>query len=81
MLNEVAISRIARELGVEGDSLAACSDEIEIQTRIWSDRFLSSRLGVRRVPTLFVNGIEVQGEFAVEDLRDLIEFHSPSQRN
>lgn len=66
---EVAVEMVE----TDSDRLRSCVESDATEQRVWSDLFKASARGVSSTPTLFVNGVKVEGRISVRPLVQLIE--------
>ena len=62
----------AADLGISPDSLKRCEASRDLESRVWSQIFRASRIGVAAVPTLRVGGVTVSGAIGYETLTRLV---------
>ncbi len=72
-LDEETLVRLAEETGLNLDAFKNCLISGEKAGRVVDDMSLARDLGITRVPTLFINGVKVEGVRSKEEYIRLIE--------
>lgn len=72
-LDEDKLLGLAEKMGLNMDSFRECFLSGEKAARVVEDMNLGHDLGIRRVPTLFINGKKVEGVKSKEEYLKLIE--------
>lgn len=67
------INKIASKLGLDMDAFNSCLTRKEHILRIFLDKQEGYEMGVRRVPTFFLNGVKVEGSRSFSEFAALID--------
>ncbi len=71
-INNTAITVWAIEAGLIHEQIESCANSEAIKTKIKDDIAQADELGLRSVPTLFINGRQYLGEQKIEAVRSAI---------
>ena len=71
-INEDAITAWAIEAGLSTEQIESCANSEAIEEKIKADIAQADELGLRAVPTLFINGRKYLGEQKIEAVRAAI---------
>jgi|TARA_B100000315_G_C14499237_1_gene551527 protein-disulfide isomerase len=67
------IIQIAEDLGLDVTSFNKCQNNEELLLKIFKDKEEGNILGVRRVPTFFVNGLKIEGSASFDQFAICID--------
>lgn len=73
------LPELADEIGLPRTELSALANSKLVPAEVEKDLDQAVRYGVRRTPTLFINGLLVEGLIPHETLREIIEFERRAQ--
>lgn len=68
-----ALEAKLREMGWTGEDFAAAINADAVRDAVATDRRIGEQVGVEGTPTTYVNGIQLAGAFAADELAPLIE--------
>jgi len=72
-LDEEALINFGREIGLDMEGFQGCLLLNESAKRVVADMELGMELGVRKVPTLFINGRKVEGRKSLNMIEEIIK--------
>jgi protein-disulfide isomerase len=72
-LSDAAYEQFARELGLDLAKFQAARRSGRARARIQEDQALASRVGANGTPTMFVNGVKVEGAVPFERIKAVID--------
>ena len=74
-----AVPKMAGDIGLTHAEVSALASSKLVPKQVEEDLDMAVRYGVRRTPTLFINGLRVEGLIPRETLREIIEFERRAQ--
>jgi protein-disulfide isomerase len=72
-LDEDALIRFGREIGLDMEGFQGCLLLNEAAKRVMADMELGLELGVRKVPTFFINGRKIEGRKSLNMIEEIIK--------
>ena len=73
LLSEAVYDQLARELGLDVARFQAARRSGRARARIEEDQALAARIGANATPTMFVNGVKVEGAVPFEQIKGVID--------
>ena len=73
VLDEEALINFGREIGLDMEGFQGCLLLNETAKRVISDMELGMELGVRKVPTFFINGRKIEGRKSLNMIEEIIK--------
>jgi protein-disulfide isomerase len=73
-LNRETLLGYAEELGLDADALTICLNEERYEHEVETDARYARSIGIKGVPTFFINGIPLFGDQPLENFIRVIEF-------
>jgi protein-disulfide isomerase len=72
-LDEETLFKLGREAGLDMDSFQGCLLLNEAAKRVMADMELGLELGVRKVPTFFINGMKIEGRKSIYMIEEIVK--------
>lgn len=74
---DTLFEELARESGIDVETLASCIDEGRQDERLWANNYVASQLGIRGTPSFLINGMPVQGAPPLDQFREFLHEIQP----
>ena len=72
-LDEKTLLNLGREVGLDMDGFQGCLLLNEVSKRVIADMELGLELGVRKVPTFFINGRKIEGRKSLHMIDEIVK--------